>query len=213
MGYLICEKCGGYYELQEGEAADDFLSCECGGTMKYVKNLDESFSESYKLNNMSKCSFCGAENIKDVKFCGSCGKPLTTDIIQPTKNIPEINENYNKTIEKDDVNILAIILGLITAIIAYSINFFSLIILPALFSGIAAGYYSSTDNYKKSILYGTITSLIGISVGYVLLTFIFFSNYNFSTQPLYLALMLLQAIVFGSIGGYIGFYLNKKINR
>lgn len=36
MDYLECEKCGGHYELQEGESPDDFESCECGGKLRYV---------------------------------------------------------------------------------------------------------------------------------------------------------------------------------
>lgn len=57
MGYLVCEECEGYYELQQGESPDDpqnlrfwdsenkvFESfsdeCECGGKLKYVENLD-----------------------------------------------------------------------------------------------------------------------------------------------------------------------------
>lgn len=32
-GSLVCKDCGGYYELQEGESADDFDSCECGGKL------------------------------------------------------------------------------------------------------------------------------------------------------------------------------------
>ena len=42
MGYLVCEKCGGYYELKNGEAINDFEGCECGGKFKFVKSLDES---------------------------------------------------------------------------------------------------------------------------------------------------------------------------
>jgi hypothetical protein len=34
-GYLICDKCQGYYELQEGESPSDFESCQCGGRLKY----------------------------------------------------------------------------------------------------------------------------------------------------------------------------------
>ena len=42
MGYLICDKCNEYYELQEGESASDFDSeCECGGKVRYVESLDE----------------------------------------------------------------------------------------------------------------------------------------------------------------------------
>jgi len=41
MGYLICNKCGGYYELQPGEKPEDFSNeCECGGELIYSDNLD-----------------------------------------------------------------------------------------------------------------------------------------------------------------------------
>lgn len=209
MGYLICEKCEGYYELQKGEAADDFQSCACGGKLKYVKNLDESILKSDKSKKMSKCAYCGAENVNNDKFCGSCGKPLNMTVI-PSKDASEINKT-NKNIEKEDIKLLAIILGLITAIVGYILNFFSYIIIPALFSGIVAGYYASSDNYIKSILYGTFTSLIGISIGYVLLTFIFFRYYYYSSSPFFIALILIQAIVIGAIGGYIGFYIKKML--
>lgn len=39
-GYLVCEKCGGYYELEEGESPEDFDLCNCGGRLKYVKDLE-----------------------------------------------------------------------------------------------------------------------------------------------------------------------------
>lgn len=36
MGYLVCNKCGSYYELQPGETVEDFLDeCECGGKLEY----------------------------------------------------------------------------------------------------------------------------------------------------------------------------------
>ena len=37
--YLVCESCGGYYQLQTGESANDFNECECGGKLKYNKSL------------------------------------------------------------------------------------------------------------------------------------------------------------------------------
>jgi hypothetical protein len=40
MAYIVCEKCGGYYELKEGESPDDFDSCACGGNLKYVPNFN-----------------------------------------------------------------------------------------------------------------------------------------------------------------------------
>ena len=40
MGYLVCEKCGGYYKLQPGESPEDFDNeCECGGKLKYYTNF------------------------------------------------------------------------------------------------------------------------------------------------------------------------------
>lgn len=42
MGYLICEKCRGYYELQEGESPEEFDKCLCGGKLRYVENLNEN---------------------------------------------------------------------------------------------------------------------------------------------------------------------------
>lgn len=40
MGYLICQNCGGYYKLKEGESPEDFVACECYGPLVYVENLD-----------------------------------------------------------------------------------------------------------------------------------------------------------------------------
>lgn len=37
-GYLKCKKCGGYYELQEGESSEDFSECECGGKFRHIHN-------------------------------------------------------------------------------------------------------------------------------------------------------------------------------
>lgn len=34
-GYLVCDKCGGYYKLQPDESPDDFERCQCGGKLEY----------------------------------------------------------------------------------------------------------------------------------------------------------------------------------
>jgi hypothetical protein len=40
MGYLMCNQCGGYYRLHDGESPDDFdNNCECGGKLKYFDSL------------------------------------------------------------------------------------------------------------------------------------------------------------------------------
>ncbi len=90
LGFLKCEKCGGYYELKEGEAIDDFEGCSCGGKFKYVKSIDglESVKDlDSHSEDKSICPNCGTENLKNVKFCGSCGKPIKKPISpDPDKN-------------------------------------------------------------------------------------------------------------------------------
>lgn len=54
MGYLVCKKCDGHYELQEGESPKDFTQCECGGKLKYAKNLDKKPSITDKIKKLSK---------------------------------------------------------------------------------------------------------------------------------------------------------------
>lgn len=34
-GYLLCNECGGYYELKKGETPEDYEECECGGKLEY----------------------------------------------------------------------------------------------------------------------------------------------------------------------------------
>jgi len=122
LGYIVCEKCGGYYELQEGEALDDFQSCECGGKLKYVKNLEQLTSKSDKLKKMSNCSFCGTENLKDDKFCGNCGKPLnkTINSKMPPKPKKKITDRLSKYQNKRNYRIFAVgIIGI--AFIAFLI--------------------------------------------------------------------------------------------
>mgnify|MGYP000926507331 CR=1 FL=1 len=40
-GYLICERCGGYYPIKEGESPEDFEKCQCGGELHYEVYDDE----------------------------------------------------------------------------------------------------------------------------------------------------------------------------
>jgi hypothetical protein len=41
-GYLVCDSCGGYYELQTGETPEDFSDeCECGGKLDHYYDLPE----------------------------------------------------------------------------------------------------------------------------------------------------------------------------
>ncbi|ADZ09706.1 hypothetical protein Metbo_1470 [Methanobacterium lacus] len=50
QGFLECEKCGGYYELQPGESLEDFEKCQCGGELKYNKQPDKRDNRSFIEN-------------------------------------------------------------------------------------------------------------------------------------------------------------------
>lgn len=46
MGYLICEKCKGYYKLRPDESPKDFSdTCECGGKLIYYE-MDNFYPET-----------------------------------------------------------------------------------------------------------------------------------------------------------------------
>ena len=70
-GYLICDKCGGYYELQPGECPGDFTDkCECGGHLRYVHNLNDA-DELQKT-----CPNCGSLISDNDLECPICGFEL-----------------------------------------------------------------------------------------------------------------------------------------
>ncbi len=49
MPYLVCDICGGYYELQEGESPEDFVGeCECGGKLKHIKSDNSNWKIDIK---------------------------------------------------------------------------------------------------------------------------------------------------------------------
>ena len=48
--YLVCNRCGGYYELQPGESPKDFsLECECGGRLiQSTSNSLTAYEDGYR---------------------------------------------------------------------------------------------------------------------------------------------------------------------
>lgn len=98
--YIICEDCGGYYKLEDGESLDDFGACHCGGKLKYAENNfmsklkaperkklhgdEEKGSKGPKTtpNKYIKCENCGGyyrlkkdESLEDFGAC-ACGGEL-----------------------------------------------------------------------------------------------------------------------------------------
>lgn len=89
MGFLICDKCKGYYELQPGESPEDFdLTCECGGSIRYADNVDFVGSDWNEVPITTICPKCGTTNPEGSSFCSTCAADLTSDdkTTPPSKN-------------------------------------------------------------------------------------------------------------------------------
>jgi|GEM_PF-2499358 len=91
-GFLVCDKCKNYYELQHGESPEDFVNeCDCGGTLRYAENL-EGVEEDFAASEATiTCPECGTENPEDTKLCKSC-KRLFTQTPPKTDKTPEKNK-------------------------------------------------------------------------------------------------------------------------
>lgn len=48
-GCLVCQDCGGYYQLQPGEFPEDFDRCQCGGKLEYYDDIDHSSKRGKKI--------------------------------------------------------------------------------------------------------------------------------------------------------------------
>ncbi len=80
MGYLVCDACGGYYKLQEGEKPEDFSDeCECGGILHYTESLKSHADEHEEQLNTIKCPYCGSENPEDAATCQRCNETMVRD--------------------------------------------------------------------------------------------------------------------------------------
>lgn len=79
LSYLVCDTCGGYYELQPGESPESFdLECECGGHLvQSTSNSLISYEDEYK-DYSSKIFFCYALIPFGGVFAFAGGLHLTT---------------------------------------------------------------------------------------------------------------------------------------
>ncbi len=56
--YVLCEKCNGYYKLEEDESPEDFESCHCGGKLIYTeKSEGEPFILGQEARPIQKESY------------------------------------------------------------------------------------------------------------------------------------------------------------
>ena len=84
MKYLVCENCGGYYQLMDEESSSDFDSCQCGGKLYMVEGEDEPEIQSPKIT----CKNCGNVTTVETAFCSSCGQ-----ILMPAKEVSGTTRN------------------------------------------------------------------------------------------------------------------------
>lgn len=95
MGYLVCDECEGYYQLQPGENPEDFdLVCDCGGKLFYSKNppiIDEYPTITENINSKTgiNCPVCGIENMTYSKYCQECGTSFKEDSSIKHSRIPK----------------------------------------------------------------------------------------------------------------------------
>jgi len=198
MSYLVCDKCGGYYELQSGESPNDFdARCECGGTLKYVQDLND-VDDSQKL-----CPSCGKENVKSSKKCVFCGETL-----KGYKNHKKIKWSYVKYgVFISSLITLSGSLTLQHVTLNHDIGFImtviSLILSP--FIGAFIASYSS-NTYKNGLLNGL------LSIFLITILILFYDVIFLKPQPLdFYSIEPMFFLMFGPIGSLIGVFVKKNI--
>lgn len=72
MSIIGCDRCGGHYELEEGESLEDFESCQCGGNLNYVDFKRQTFKGKKQI----QCHVCGLAHEKRAVICSKCGSIL-----------------------------------------------------------------------------------------------------------------------------------------
>lgn len=188
MGYLVCEKCGKYYELPEGKASFSFSKCsECGGRLRYADSLNE-IAMMKSSNGIApilkpstkKCPKCGLENPKGAVFCLNCGENL---------HVPPVETfNFGKPEKKEEnaswgLSLLGVLVGftflvtsLVFAVLALFgtkiphtpaevsttmlVAFGSVAMVIMVISGLITSYIGGSRNYRDGILNSGILGVI-----------------------------------------------------
>lgn len=112
MPYLVCEECGKYYKLQEGESPEDFLlNCDCGGRLRVVESLDE-----IEVNNPEELDSDGkpeaSEEILNPNDSEHLSCPGDSDeVFNPEKSPKELKGPSNPKFFK--ISIILVIVGIL----------------------------------------------------------------------------------------------------
>ncbi len=98
MGYLICQECGGYYKLEKDESIEDFVSCECYGSLTYVNDINDHLNGNNKVDkdlngNTENVNAKYASNVKSDNFVDDSESPSSAEGELPQKK--EISEPFS----------------------------------------------------------------------------------------------------------------------
>ncbi len=222
MGYLICNKCKSYYKLQSDESARDFVDkCDCGGKIRYIKNLDiidpqwKPFTIKRKptkkeilqdkIQSIFSFRKINLKNRLQQFYYNNIGKHIDNNRRQYTINRdsygmqPDFMNSIRNELNFHNIQWILIIPAtiVITLILAFGHGILTLLTYILL---IAVGYLS------KSIVNGAKNSLITGVISFFLGTLL-------TGAYLYLILYILLGIVNGLVCGFIGAYLKIIIQR
>jgi ribosomal protein L40E len=235
MRYIICDDCGGYYKLLDGESLEDFDACRCGGHLRYA----QSFKEIIKNRDAptKTCIHCGASNSETALICSKCGKQLRR-VNRRVKDYPARKSNRSNVNILDRISFMGVIAGIIFLVVASIIaviglagsimsnngvdvlrsmgGYLILFVFVIIASGFISSYISGTKDYVDGLLNGAMVGL-ALSVLGALFTMIMVMTVDVGMGiAAGLITLLAYVLIYGSLtafGGLIGAWLRNNMEN
>ena len=233
MRYIICDDCGGYYKLNDGESLDDFDGCQCGGNLRYA----QSYKDIVRNRDAptKTCIYCGTRNSEKASSCSKCGKQLRR-VNRRIKDYPARKSSNNNGNIMDRISFMGVIAGIIFLIVASLIavmglagsmisnngvdvlramgGYLILFIFVIIASGFISSYISGTKDYVDGLLNGGVVGLV-LSVLGALFIMIMVMTYDVMTGIVAgLVTLFAYALIYGSLtafGGLIAAWLRNNM--
>ena len=205
MSYLICEKCGGYYELQEGESIEDFDSCQCGGKLGYDRKKD---TKNFVSEKQKQSKALGIYN--DIKLEKTHNYFKKRDMKM---------ESYNSENLVSNSGFILLTFTIFPLTFAAAYNFIPFIIL-AVFSILLPGLFYYLQTNKKITTIADIKNIYGICGLYfasflgIFLIWVISNLFGFVISFVNNSLIMAFAFVFALIflQKYMGNYMGLEIS-
>lgn len=163
MSYVICEKCGGYYELQEGESPDDFDRCQCGGNLKYSENMEDYVQNEKRNYKTEKSRQYGDTGVYD-----DIKRDETYSYLEKRDKKMDLSKSQNLVVNAAFIILTFTIFPLKLGI---GYNYFPFTVMAA-FALILAVTLFYLQNAKKINTFGEIKKIYGICGLYFILFFL-----------------------------------------